>query len=395
MVSTASDDFGAYERLVVSDPGRLRGICRAIRAAGAFAVDTEFIRERSYRPKLCLVQVAVGDTVSLLDPLALDLAEFWPLVVDPAIVKIAHAGTQDWEMCFHACGKPPANVFDVQVAAGLAGLPYPLSYGKLVRQIFDVEIPQGHSFSDWLRRPLTAQQLEYAAADVTWLTPVYEFLRRRLTELGRLDWMTQEMQPFEGTELYWCEPWQAWRKVRGIGRLSPVELAVLRELAVWRETAAAIADLPARTFLADPAMVALARAKPAAATAVAACRFVPRPLASRHGDDITRAVQAGLATPKDKLPRLPKSPPLDGDKELVHRLAVAGAQHCLANQITPELFAAKHNYSELVRALTDRRKSKHAPHLLAGWRKHLTLEILAYSNTGLAPAAPTDSDHAR
>ena len=382
--SSCEDRF-EYDRLVVSDPVRLREVCRSLRSAGAFAVDTEFIREQSYTPRLCLVQVATADTLALLDPLAIDLTEFWPLLVDPAIVKVAHAGAQDWEMCYHACGQPPANMFDVQIAAGLAGLAYPMSYGRLVQQIFNVEIPQGHSFSDWLRRPLTTKQLEYAAVDVAYLMPAHEFLQARLTELGRTDWLRQEMLPFEGTELYWCEPAQAWRKVRGIGRLNPNELAVLRELARWRETAAAVADLPARTFLGDPALVSLARAKPDTTAAVAACRFVPRPLASQYGDVILQAVRAGLATPKDQQPRLPKSsPPLDGDKNLVNQLVAAGVQHCQANRVTPELFAAKHNYTELVRALTGRRKPSHPPHLLTGWRKPLTLEILAHSNTGLS-----------
>ena len=382
-------DHYNYDQLVVSDPVRLREVCQALRAAGAFAVDTEFIREHSYKPRLCLVQVATADTIALLDPLTIDLSEFWPLVTDPTIVKVAHAGAQDWEMCFQSSGLPPANMFDVQIAAGLAGLPYPMSYGRLVQQIFDVEIPQGHSFSDWLRRPLTPRQLEYAAMDVAYLMPAYEWLRQRLDERGRLDWLRQEMLPFEGTELYWCEPQHAWRKVRGLGRLSPTELGVLRELAVWREKAAAIADLPARTFLNDQALVALARAKPNSTAAVAACRFMPRPLAAQHGRDIIQAIQLGLATPKDKLPKLPKAPPpLDGDKDLVNRLAAAGAQHCLANQLTPELFSPKHGYTELARALTAKRKSAEPLHLLTGWRKPLTLEILAHSDTGL----PTPQD---
>ena len=135
--------------IVVSDRRGLREVCHVLASAGRFAMDTEFIREQSYRPQLCLVQVATDDRVALLDPLRVDLTELWPLVTDASLVKIAHAGTQDWEMCFLACGQGPANVFDVQVAAGLAGLPYPCSYGKLVQHILHRDIPQGHSFISW------------------------------------------------------------------------------------------------------------------------------------------------------------------------------------------------------------------------------------------------------
>lgn len=371
-------------KLIVSDLSGVREVCRVLTSAGQFAIDTEFIRERSYQPQLCLVQVATADFVALLDPLAVDLSEVWQLVTETPTVKIAHAGTQDWEMCFLKSGKPPVNIFDVQVAAGLAGLPYPSSYGKLVQHVIGQEIPQGHSFSDWTRRPLTLEQLEYAAADVTYLTGVYDYLRQKLGELGRLEWLKQEMEPFEGTGLYFCEARDAWRKVKGIGRLEPRELAVLRELAAWREKAAQQADLPARTFLADGGLVAITLSRPVTAAAIAACKFVPRPLASEHWQEILDAIQVGLNVPATKLPRLPKFPMIaNSDKALIAQLVDAGATYCLSQSITPEVFAAKHNYTELVRVLTSGTHPKHTPRLLTGWRRDLTVQILQTSGTGL------------
>ncbi len=357
-------------KLLVEDASELRGLCRNLRAARVFGFDTEFIRERSYRPQLCLVQVATADLIALIDPFKLQIDEFWQLLLDPALEKIVHAGQQDIEMCYLSTGNTPANIFDVQVAAAFTGLPYPMSYRNLVKRIRQVKLAHDATFSEWSQRPLTKGQLSYAADDVLHLVPLKEELDRKLHKLGRTAWMADEMQTLVAEERYAAHPQELWGKVRGQKQLGRGELAVLRELAQWRESAARQADLPPRTFLRDESLTAIARQMPKTVDQLQATRGFPKPLANRAGKAVLRAVRKGRETPKAKLPHAAAGKGDSPANKMLTDLAIAiGESLCLRQGLSHNVLASQSDYAELVRAL--RHKGADLGHLklMTGWRK--------------------------
>ena len=365
-------------KLYVESTRDLRSLCKTLRAAGEFGFDTEFIRERSYIPQLCFVQAATVDTIALIDPFCVEMDAFWQLVLDPDVLKIVHAGEQDLEMGYIQMQKSPANVVDVQIAAGLAGLDYPLSYGKLVQEVVGAEVEQGKAFSEWSQRPLSDAQLRYAAADVAYLCPVWDDLAERLAQLGREGWLREEMAPFERTGAYACEPSLLYQRVRGWEQLSPRTLAVLRELAAWRERAAHKADLPPRTFLTDPALRAVARDVPESIDELARIKGFPRPLARRAGRTILKHIEKGQDVPRSQMPR----PGVSRRSESSRRKSVddamaAGQAHCAENQLSHSLFASRASYAALVRYVGRGGRNGPPPRLLTGWRKEFAGDRLA------------------
>lgn len=363
-------DYTDPVKLLVEDASSLRGLCRNLRAAGVFGFDTEFIRERSYLPQLCLVQVATADLVALIDPFSVQIDEFWRLLLDPTLEKVVHAGQQDIEMCYLSTGNTPANIFDVQVAAAFTGLPYPMSYHSLVQRIRRVKLVHDATFSEWSQRPLTKGQLGYAADDVLHLVPLKEKLDRKLCKLGRAAWMAEEMQALVTEEQYAAHPQELWRKVRGRKQLGRRELAVLRELAQWRESAAEQADLPPRTFLRDEAMSAVARQMPRTMDQLQATRGFPKPLARRAGKAVLRAVRKGRETPEAKSPHAVAEKEHSPSNKMLTNLATAiGESMCLWQGLSHNLLASQSDYAELVRSLQRKGPDLGRLKLMTGWRK--------------------------
>ncbi len=363
--------------LIVDDDRALDKVCSVIRDAGVFGFDTEFIRERSYHPQLCLVQVAAGDVVALIDPFKVDVGKFWDLVLDKDIQKIVHAGDQDLELCYLHTNKPPANIFDVQVAAGLAGLPYPLSYSKLVRQLLDVHITHNESFSEWARRPLTEAQLHYAVSDVDHLVAMKDILQDKLKKLGRYRWLRQEMGRLESVESFTSEPCDLLRRVRGSAALNSRKLGILLELVIWRNLAAQRADMPPRTLLRDEVMLTLARHMPKTLPELRSARGFPRPLAEHEGQDILRALEKGKEKPKGDLP--PAAAPREGDasdKMLVDLAVVLGQSLCASHDVSPALLGSRADYAEFVDSLRKGRSKHGRARLMTGWRKKFAGQLL-------------------
>ncbi|MFN2389785.1 MAG: ribonuclease D, partial [Actinomycetota bacterium] len=252
--------------LLVSDPGELEEAVAEARAGGSVGLDTEFLREKTYKAKLCLLQLATRRAIYLVDPLAgLDLREVGDLISDPAVEVVVHAGRQDFELFYVGWGIVPRNVFDVQVAAGFAGLGGSLPYGRLVQAATGVALEKGESYSDWCKRPLTPSQLDYAADDVRYLLPAREHLGARLEQMGRTDWVREEMKLLEDPATYSIDVNEVWRKVSGRGSLSGRQVSVLRELARWREETALRRDIPRGWVVKDQVLVELARRAPTAA----------------------------------------------------------------------------------------------------------------------------------
>ncbi len=291
----------------------LAAFCAEAAKRAYVTVDTEFLRERTYYSKLCLVQLAYqdsdGDDACLVDPLAegLSLAPLYDLFADSGVVKVFHAARQDLEIFFVDKGIIPAPLFDTQVAAMVCGFGEQAGYETLVRKICKFDLDKSSRFTDWTRRPLTDAQATYAVGDVTYLRDIYEYLSDRLEKSGRKKWVAEEMAVLNDPATYRADPDEAWRRVKtrtNSGRF----LAIVRELARFRETYARDRNIPRSRVYKDDALIELASTKPQSEQDLGRSRLLLRE--ARRGDiaaGIMTAVKSGLAVPNDQLPKVDHS----------------------------------------------------------------------------------------
>lgn len=289
---------------LIDDSEALAAFCRRLAGSPFVTIDTEFMRERTYWPKLCLVQVAGPEEAAAIDPLAegIDLSPLFGLLAAPEIVKVFHAARQDLEIFYHLDGRLPAPVFDTQVAAMVCGFGDQVSYETLVAKLARARIDKASRFTDWSIRPLSPRQITYALADVTHLRQVYRRLSQRLEKSGRSGWLAEEMATLTDTATYELDPLQAYRRIktRSANRRF---LAVLRELAAWRERQAQQRDLPRNRVLRDEALVEIAHHTPRTADDLARTRGLGRSFAQGSaGAELLAAVERGLAVPDAECP---------------------------------------------------------------------------------------------
>jgi ribonuclease D len=286
----------------------LQAFCDQLSRAPFIAVDTEFMRETTYWPKLCLIQAASPDASAVIDPLAedLDLAPFLALLADPKIQKVFHAARQDIEI-FNNLGVLPKPLFDTQIAAMAAGFGEQIAYDALVRQMLKVDLDKSSRFTDWARRPLSENQLTYALADVTHLADLYPMLRERLEKAGRLAWVTEEMAALVEPALYDSEPDNAWKRLKPRKTASKY-LAVLKSVAAWRERTAQQRDQPRGRILKDDAIDEIATQAPTDVEALGRLRAVPKGFGgSRYGPELIEAIRAALKDPESYAPVIERS----------------------------------------------------------------------------------------
>ena len=248
---------------LIENTSELISFCQELNRKPFIAVDLEFLREKSYYAKLCLIQVAAPDTAAIIDPLApgIELEAFFAVLHNPEVVKVFHSGRQDIEIIYHQAGFIPEPLFDTQTAAQVFGFGEAISYENLVKTILGIQLDKSCRLSDWSLRPLDAKQLEYALSDVTHLVPVYEHLRGKLAESGREHWLDEEFAALADPETYIVHPEDVWQKIKHRshnGRL----LTVLRELAAWRERRAQSKDTPRQSIIRDDCLLNIAAACP-------------------------------------------------------------------------------------------------------------------------------------
>ena len=283
----------------------LADFCARLSSAPFITVDTEFMRETTYWPKLCLIQAASADHAGIIDPMAdgLDLEPFLELLRDERIVKVFHACRQDVEI-FVRLGAMPKPLFDTQVAAMAAGFGEQVAYDSLVRQILRIEVDKGSRFTDWARRPLSDSQLTYALGDVTHLAALYPKLRDRLEKDGRLDWVMGEMEGLVDPALYDTNPENAWKRLKP-KKFSPKYLAAFKAAAVWRERAAQERDQPRGRILKDEGIDEIAQQTPTDPDAFNRMRSVPKGFgASRLGQDLIGELKRALSDPEAHAPHI-------------------------------------------------------------------------------------------
>jgi ribonuclease D len=362
------------------DAADVRDIAERARASGRLGLDTEFLPEGRYRPLLCLVQVAVGEEVWVLDPLAgFDPAPLAAVLGDPAVEVVVHAGRQDIAILRREWGAGVDNVFDTQVAAGFAGFSAQAGYNGLLHDVLKIRLPKTASFTRWDARPLTDEQLRYARGDVEHLLPLADDIRRRLEARGRLDWAREECRAvaLASDER---DPEEVWRRLPRANGLDPRERAVARELAAWRERTAMRENRPVGAVLRDPTVVELAKRTPATRKELAQIRGVNPDVVRRRGDDMLAAIQRGRAAAPLRLDEVDRlgSEPHDGPViALAEALVRSRAQEA---GLAYELIAARADLTPIVVAA---RRGEAEPDVrtLRGWRRELVgaelLELLA------------------
>ena len=294
----------------ITDNARLREFCEAVRHSPFICVDTEFMRETTYWPKLCLIQAASIDGAAVIDPLVddIDLSPFLDLMRDPGVVKVFHACRQDVEI-FHKLDAMPHPLFDTQVAAMACGYGEQIAYDALMRQVLRVEIDKSSRFTDWARRPLSDAQLVYAAGDVTHLAKAYPRIVERLEREGRLGWVTEEMAALSDPAAYDTDPEKAWRRLKP-RKFNARYLAAFKAAAAFRERAAQQRDLPRGRVFKDEAMDEIASQLPLTPEALNGLRSVPKGFGgSRLGPELIDALREALRDPEAYAPVMEKAPP--------------------------------------------------------------------------------------
>jgi ribonuclease D len=374
-LSSADERINLPEQ-IISRPEELPTALGDLAACPRFGLDTEFVGEDTYHPRLCLVQVATNERLYLIDPLTVGpLDEFWKLVVDPGHQVVVHAGREEVRLCHLWTRQKPGNLFDLQLAAGLVGLPYPLGHGTLVNQVLGVQLAKGETLTEWRDRPLTRAQIRYAFDDVRYLLPLWRRLSQRLEELDRLSWAHEEFARLADNSLPEEVAPEKWRKLRGLGSLDRRRLAVVRALYAWREETAARLNRPARAVVRDDLIVEIARRNPSRERDLQVIRGLPR----RDLAAILEVVDQARSLPPEQCPRLAEREQDIPQVNLVASVltAVLG-DFCARHRLAPNLVASNQDVRLLVRAKFHGLPLPADSSLTGGWRaEHVLPELLA------------------
>ena len=333
-------------------------LARELESQQSIGVDTEFLRERTFFPKLCLLQLSAGSRIWCIDTLRVGSLE--PLMASLTAVatrKLLHAARQDLEAVYLTAKKVLTPVFDTQIAAACIGLKPQIGYAELVKTLLDVVIPKGQTRTDWSKRPLTREQLEYAADDVLYLGDIAARLAERLQRLGREHWASEDCAALESRDLYEPDTSKSWQRLRGIAQLDPEARSRAKAVAVWRERMARERDLPRAWILPDAAIFSIAHAAPADDAALQSVQ----PLNERFTAGILEALQAASAAPLDESEPLQDSRPTPEQKALMEKLNRVVDARAAELQISAEVLAPR---GELKALAMGRRESS----ALGGWR---------------------------
>ena len=352
---------------LITSSDELAAVCARLSRHSFVTVDTEFLRETTFWPKVCVIQIASDDEAHAIDALAegLDLTPFFELMANTAIVKVFHAARQDIEIVWNLAKLVPAPLFDTQVAAMVCGFGDQVSYGELVQSISKVAVDKSSRFTDWSRRPLSDAQITYALADVTHLRDVYRALIARLEKSGRTGWLADEMLTLTSASTYEQHPENAWERLRNRAR-KPRDLAVLMEIAAWREREAQSRDVPRSRILKDDILVEIALSAPRTAEALGNLRSFPRGMErSRSGADILAAVERGLERDPKALPRIERERRSNGGGATVELLKVLLRQVSERHGVASKMIATVDD----LEAIAADDKAKVAA--LTGWRRDL------------------------
>ena len=356
---------------VIEKQKDLEALCRELATRGAFALDTEFVRERTFFIQLGIVQVSAGDLEAVIDPQPLSSLEpLFELVAAPEVEKIVHAGEQDFAVLYEEGGAVPRNVFDTQIAAALVGYGDQISYARLVGKVTGVQLDKLETLTDWTARPLTEAQIDYSLEDVRYLPELRRHLGERLSELGRSGWEREEGSRLESDSTYRApEPREFYRRLKASG-LSAVSLGVLREVAAWREETARAKNLPRGWVLRDQSLLEIARRRPQSVKSLRQIRSLKPQQIAKDGEAIVDAVRRGAAEPmkedRPDTPHLKMPDEVESTARLLEAWLYARAAEA---EIAPSMLATRGDLKTL--AAAHYHSQLPSLPLLEGWRREL------------------------
>lgn len=358
--------------MYVTDQESLEAFVERARSSEVLAIDTEFLREKTYRAKLCLLQLGTDDEVAIVDPFAVDdLGVVVPLLENPSIMKLFHAGTQDLEILYHDLGVLPHPLFDTQVAAALLGCTQQVGYGALVHSVLGVTLKKTDSFTDWSQRPLTESQLEYAADDVAYLPGLYREMRRRLEEKGRLGWLAPDFADLEDPSHYEQDPYDRFRRLRRVNQLTGRHLAMAREVAAWREEQAIRRNVPRKWVLSDEQVVEVCKREVRTIDDLFMIRGVRNRVSTRDARSLVERMRKAAALPKAQWPVLDRAVKsernVDAEVDLMNALVRLRARE---NDIAMQTLASHSDLCQVARGHTE------DVAVLRGWRREIVGEDL-------------------
>lgn len=361
---------------IVTTPAALQSLIEHLSNSQWLALDTEFMRESSYYSKLCLIQVASEDICACIDVIALDNIDiFLALLADPSKIKIFHSGRQDLEVFFTQYHIIPTPIFDTQIAASMLYANEQIGYGELVENILDIKLTKTESRTNWSKRPLTAAQHAYALDDVRYLGAMYVQMHHALTEKQRLSWFEEECRSLCSLDLYQVDPDQAWKNIKGIGRIADQSLPLVKQLACWREYLAQQRDRPRQWILSDRALTDLAQLKPLNKETIKAFLTAEHPKFSRYVDNILAEIDKTSASDQKNHTLSVADRRLDKEQQdHVKRLMKHIRQRAEELGVTPSLLANRKSIEQLIRGEQSR--------ITSGWRQdQIGKELLALIET--------------
>lgn len=364
----------------VTDHQALESLCRELRQSPRLALDTEFVGEDSFVPRLELIQVATESTAAVIDFPALQadgpLDALWEIVCDVNVEKVVHAGRQDLDLFAAHAGQLPKPFFDTQIAAAMVGYGAQVAYANLVQRLHGAKLAKAHTFTNWSARPLTQDQIAYALEDVQFLLPIHSHLRNRLQTLGRLEWVREEFSRLEtsvGEKAK--DPQDRYQRIRGWDSLKPKHAAILREVTAWRETEARRRNVPRGRVMRDEVLIQLARHPPKTIDELRGLRGLHGSEVDRHGAQLLEVISAAQALPPSAWPEVPRHrKPEPESTGLVELLQAVLKSRAADEDIAPTLLATSADLQALVEA-KQKRMAADVP-VLRGWRHQLVGNLL-------------------
>lgn len=357
--------------LYIDSDEKLGDFCNSIKDVEYCAIDTEFVREKTYYPILSLIQIATEAHMACVDPLVIE--DFGPLITlmqKPDLIKIFHSPSQDLEILFQQFSIMPQPVFDTQLAAAVLGYDHQVGYADLVDQITGVKLEKKHTRANWNRRPLSKDEIDYAMDDVRYLLPVYRTLRTELEDKKRYAWIHNDLLAMTSISNYQIDTAELWKRLKGVQKLRGVELEIARHLCQWREEMAQQKDLPRRWVVKDDLIIAIARLKPSKVTDLDSIRDINEKFIQRHGNSLLEVVEVALKTPASNWPVHDANQSLSTHQQalgdcLMGLCRVAAEE----NQIALATLATRKDIDNLI---TNRKNSR----LSQGWRFNMVGEKL-------------------
>lgn len=350
--------------MLIDDDSQLKAFVKRCCTSPYMAIDTEFLREKTYYARLCLIQVAIEGEVAIIDPFAIkDITLLNDALTSPDVVKIFHASSQDIEILYHETGVVPRPVFDTQVAAALLGKSQQASYSSLVSSYCSVNLPKKDSFTDWSQRPLKDSQIRYAADDVVYLPQIYYDMVEVLNEKNRLHWLDEAFEEISSPEKYEIKPEERYRKLRRVNQLNAQQMAAAREFAAWRELKAQKINVPRKWIVSDEQIVEACRREARTIDELFMVRGMRESLRAEDARQAVACIKKGLSCPKEQLPQVHEKPKNEHNVDIVIDLMNA-VVHLRAreNHIAPQTLAPQAELMKLARGHDDECE------LLKGWR---------------------------